>query len=57
MEVAFAAEETIRTEISRKFRRATATTMLSGAGFRLESWDTSPDGYFALALASLAGPA
>jgi L-histidine N-alpha-methyltransferase len=56
MEVAFAAGETIRTEISRKFRRTTAGAMLAAAGFRLDSWYTSPDGYFALALASLAGP-
>jgi L-histidine N-alpha-methyltransferase len=56
MEVDFAAGETIRTEISRKFRSDTATNMLASAGFRLEHWYTSPDGYFALALASLADP-
>jgi L-histidine N-alpha-methyltransferase len=56
MEVAFAAGETIRTEISRKFRRESAEEMLARAGFGIEAWYTSPDGYFALALASLTDP-
>ncbi len=35
--------ETIRTEISRKFTRATGAAMLRRAGFTLERWDEGPD--------------
>ena len=51
--VAFAAGETIHTESSRKFTRATAAALLAAAGFRLERWYTSPDAAFALALAAV----
>jgi L-histidine N-alpha-methyltransferase len=51
--VAFAAGETIHTESSRKFTRATADAMLAAGGFRLERWYTSADGAFALALAGV----
>src|SRR5262245_8657801 len=51
--IAFRAGETIHTESSRKFTRATATAMLAQAGFRLQRWYTSPDTAFALALAAV----
>jgi len=51
--VAFAAGETIHTESSRKFTRATAAAMLAAGGFRLERWYLSPDAAFALALATV----
>jgi L-histidine N-alpha-methyltransferase len=50
MTVAFAAGETIHTEISRKFTRESAERMTSAAGLGLERWDCSDDGWFALAL-------
>ena len=53
MKVDFDRGETIRTEISRKFRPETAQAMLAQGGFSLEAWYPSPDGYFALALARL----
>lgn len=52
--VSFAAGETIRTEISRKFDRASGDGLLRGAGFEPEKWFVSPDGYFALVLARVA---
>ncbi len=51
-EIRFAAGETIHTESSRKFTRASATAMLAAGGFRLERWLPSQDGGFALALAA-----
>jgi L-histidine N-alpha-methyltransferase len=53
MRVDFEAGETIHTEISRKFRHETARAMLDASGFRLLAWYTSPDEYFAMALASV----
>ncbi|HSL19291.1 MAG TPA: L-histidine N(alpha)-methyltransferase [Methylomirabilota bacterium] len=47
--------ERIRTEISRKFTRDSAAALLAGAGFTPRHWFCSEDGYFALALASVAG--
>lgn len=52
--VDFAAGESIRTEISRKFSRDSAETLLAAGGFAPQGWYQSADGYFALALA-LAG--
>jgi L-histidine Nalpha-methyltransferase len=43
--------EGVRTEISCKFTRATATSMLEAAGFRVERWHTDPQSLFALVLA------
>ncbi len=43
--------ESVRTEISCKYDRASATTMLESAGFRLTDWLTEPDPMVALALA------
>jgi L-histidine N-alpha-methyltransferase len=53
LSIAFLAGETIHTESSRKFTRATATAMLGAAGFRLERWYASPNAAFALALAAV----
>jgi L-histidine N-alpha-methyltransferase len=50
MEVAFEPGETIWTESSYKFTRASAEAMLADAGLALARWDT--DGAFALALAA-----
>lgn len=49
------AGERIRTEISRKFTRESAGTLLSEGGFALEHWFESENGYFGLALASAGG--
>jgi L-histidine N-alpha-methyltransferase len=56
MRVRFGKGETIRTEISRKFTPESAAEMLGGAGFRLRRWHVSPDGGFALALATPESP-
>lgn len=50
-DVAFARGESIRTEISCKYDRQSATDMLERAGFRLTEWMTAPQPLFALALA------
>ena len=55
MTVDFAAGESVRTEISRKFTRGSASNMLAAGGFAPRQWYVSPDDYFALALA-LAAP-
>jgi L-histidine N-alpha-methyltransferase len=44
--------ETIWTESSYKFTRASATGMLAGAGLRLEAWHTDREQRFALAVAA-----
>jgi L-histidine N-alpha-methyltransferase len=51
MRVPFVAGETIHTEISRKFTRASIEAMLDGGGFSLEHWYVAPGDTFALALA------
>jgi L-histidine Nalpha-methyltransferase len=45
-------EETIWTESSYKFTRASVTGMLTEAGLRLETWHTDREQRFALALAA-----
>ncbi|HSN54298.1 MAG TPA: L-histidine N(alpha)-methyltransferase, partial [Candidatus Sulfomarinibacteraceae bacterium] len=55
MELDIRRAERIRTEISRKFTRDSAATLLAGAGFTPRHWFRSEDGYFALALASVGG--
>lgn len=50
LEVAVAAGEEIRTEISAKFREDGVAAELDSAGFALERWMTDPDGDFALSL-------
>ncbi|MET0627999.1 MAG: L-histidine N(alpha)-methyltransferase [Acidimicrobiia bacterium] len=51
LDIAFAAGEEVRTEISAKFRRAGIAAELAAAGLELESWWTDPAGDFALSLA------
>lgn len=48
--VPFAAGETMRTEVSAKFRRARVERELAAAGLRLVEWWTDPAGDFALSL-------
>ena len=50
-DVDFADGESVRTEISCKYDRASATEMLQSAGFRLTAWLTEPSPLVALALA------
>ena len=50
LDVSFAAGERMRTEISRKFTRASVLDLLERSGQELVSWFSSPDDYFALAL-------
>lgn len=45
--------ETVRTEISRKFTRASATSMVEDAGFELRDWNTDAASLFGLALVGL----
>jgi L-histidine Nalpha-methyltransferase len=52
MQVDFAAGETLRTEISVKFTRATVEGCLDEASMRLAGWFTDPGERFALALAT-----
>ncbi|TLD39853.1 MAG: Dimethylhistidine N-methyltransferase [Candidatus Jettenia ecosi] len=41
-------DETIRTEISRKFRRESAEKMVDEAGLRINRWFSDPQGWFSL---------
>jgi L-histidine N-alpha-methyltransferase len=50
LEIDVATDETIWTEISCKFTRATTASMLAEAGLELMSWYTDPEDRFALAL-------
>ena len=50
LEVAFAAGEDLRTEVSAKFRRERVERELADAGLRLTTWWTDPAGDFALSL-------
>jgi L-histidine Nalpha-methyltransferase len=52
-QVSFYRGETVRTEISRKFTRASATSMLEGAGFDVAEWHTDDKELFGLALATM----
>jgi L-histidine N-alpha-methyltransferase len=51
LEVAFAAGETLHTEISRKFTRPRVEALLAQAGFALREWYTPANDYFSLSLA------
>jgi L-histidine N-alpha-methyltransferase len=51
LDVAFAAGEEMRTEVSAKFTREQVATELREAGLRVAHWWTDPDGDFALLLA------
>jgi L-histidine N-alpha-methyltransferase len=50
-DVHFADGESVRTEISCKYDRSSATALLQSAGFRLTDWLTEPHPLVALALA------
>ncbi|GAB3106789.1 L-histidine N(alpha)-methyltransferase [Streptomyces calidiresistens] len=56
LEVTFADGEELLTETSAKFRRAGVERELAGAGLRLRSWWTDPDGDYALSLAVKPAP-
>jgi L-histidine N-alpha-methyltransferase len=51
LEVEFAAEEEMRTEISSKFTRQRLEEIYDGAGLQMSGWFTDPDGDYALSLA------
>ncbi|WP_433619130.1 L-histidine N(alpha)-methyltransferase [Dactylosporangium sp. CA-139114] len=52
LEIAFAAGEELRTEVSAKFRREGLTGELAAAGFAVRDWWTDRAGRFALTLAA-----
>jgi L-histidine N-alpha-methyltransferase len=56
-DVALREGETIRTEISCKYDRASVTEMVAAAGLELVEWVESPGGVFALSLAAARSPA
>jgi L-histidine N-alpha-methyltransferase len=47
-EVAFAAGETLRTEISAKYDRGSVAELFAAAGLEIEGWRTDADRLFAL---------
>jgi L-histidine Nalpha-methyltransferase len=47
-EVSFAKGESIRTEISTKYDRASVSELFAAAGFRIEAWPTDPNTPFGL---------
>ena len=49
---AFAAGESIRTEISAKHDRASVDALFAAAGLAAERWETDADGRYALTLAA-----
>ncbi len=51
LDLAFAAGEELRTEISAKFRRDGLTGELDAAGFAVRQWWTDPRGWFSVTLA------
>ena len=53
LDVRFEAGETIRTEVSCKYTRASVERLLERAGFELRHWFTDVGGTFALSLASV----
>ena len=50
-DISFREAETIRTELSYKYDRATLEDILSASGLSMEKWMPAEDGSFALALA------
>ena len=50
VEIALAAGEEIRTELSCKYTRGSLSSRLAGTGLLLERWTTDPEGLFASAL-------
>ncbi len=51
LEVEFEPGESIRTELSHKYTRQTATALLEAGGFGIERWETDEEERFGLALA------
>jgi L-histidine Nalpha-methyltransferase len=51
LELAFEEGESIRTELSHKYTRASATALLEDGGFTVERWETDEEDRFGLALA------
>ena len=49
-EISFAKGESIRTEISAKYDRASVTELFDAAGFRIEAWPTDPTTPFGLVI-------
>jgi L-histidine N-alpha-methyltransferase len=49
-EVSFAKGESIRTEISAKYDRASVSELFDAAGFRIEAWPTDPNTPFGLVI-------
>lgn len=54
LDVTFAADEEMRTEISTKFTRERIETAYAGTGLDLQGWFTDPAGDYALSLAGVA---
>lgn len=54
LEISFAADEEMRTEISTKFTRERIESAYAGAGLELQGWFTDPAGDYALSLARAA---
>jgi L-histidine N-alpha-methyltransferase len=54
--VRFADGESVRTEISCKYDRATIDSLFQEAGLTVERWAEDPDGFFALMLATRMSP-
>ena len=52
LRIALTPDESIWTESSYKFTRASTEAMLEEAGLRLEGWHVDADRYFALAVAA-----
>lgn len=55
LDISFAAEEEMRTEISTKFSRERIESVYAGAGLELRGWFTDAAGDYALSLAAPAG--
>ncbi len=55
LDIAFAAGEEMRTEISTKFTRARLESVYEGAGLQMRGWFTDAAGDYALSLACRAG--
>lgn len=52
LEVGFRAQETVRTELSYKYTRASAQALLAAGGLELVQWETDPEHLFAVGLAA-----
>jgi L-histidine N-alpha-methyltransferase len=50
LDLAFAAGDEIRTELSCKYTRDSLAARLEGTGLRIEQWHTDPDDLFVVSL-------